>query len=222
MGNGTLSLALKHRLAYADLLRRGLPAALVLEDDATVPPDLWAQLARLAIPPGFAVFYLGSYSARMTTGTLGHEPLAPPARVGLARSTPVHVRRNCSVRALRTGTSGLGSCIVGANAYVVSSRGASELLDSPLRLEADLALSLLLAEESPKCGRLCSCGLRASPPHGAWEWAGRGGGSGRHAPPSGPSSACRLPWRSAPQPQYGPARWLIGQDLHGAQQKTHW
>ena len=42
------------RLAAWDMLRRSLPAALLLEDDAklpTVAPTLWDRLAQYVIPP---------------------------------------------------------------------------------------------------------------------------------------------------------------------------
>ena len=60
LSNGTLSLALKHRIASTDLLRRNLPSALVFEDDATVPPDLWSQMHRYrSLPTDAAIFYVG-------------------------------------------------------------------------------------------------------------------------------------------------------------------
>lgn len=42
--NGTRSLALKHLLAYDQIRRRGLDAALVLEDDANPPPTTMENL----------------------------------------------------------------------------------------------------------------------------------------------------------------------------------
>lgn len=48
--NGTLSLALKHRIAYRDMLQRWLRSALILEDDATVSPDLWTTLSAYQVP----------------------------------------------------------------------------------------------------------------------------------------------------------------------------
>ena len=48
--NGTMSLALKHQLAYRDILLCELPAALILEDDSVLPGDLWARLADFEVP----------------------------------------------------------------------------------------------------------------------------------------------------------------------------
>ena len=44
MPNGTLSLALKHKLASLDMLARHLPSALIVEDDAMLPVHLWSAL----------------------------------------------------------------------------------------------------------------------------------------------------------------------------------
>ena len=71
MSNRTLSLALKHKLAYWDMLERHLPAALVLEDDAAVPADLWAQLGQFHVPTDASIFWLGSFGTR---GTLSRHP----------------------------------------------------------------------------------------------------------------------------------------------------
>ena len=43
LSNGTLSLALKHQIIYAEVARRGLEAALVVEDDAVLPAELWRR-----------------------------------------------------------------------------------------------------------------------------------------------------------------------------------
>ena len=70
--NGTLSLALKHRLAHVDIWSRGLPRALVIEDDAVLPPTLPDELARYIpiIPDDAALFFVGSYSVSYTHLTL--------------------------------------------------------------------------------------------------------------------------------------------------------
>ena len=65
MANGTLSLVLKHRLAAWDMLRRSLPAAILLEDDAKMPtarPTLWDKLSQYTIPSD-AVSPAGIYLA---------------------------------------------------------------------------------------------------------------------------------------------------------------
>lgn len=51
LSNGTVSLALKHKLAAWDLLERKLRCALVLEDDAMLPADLFRHLEHVAQLP---------------------------------------------------------------------------------------------------------------------------------------------------------------------------
>lgn len=135
LSNGTISLALKHQIAYAEVVRRGLAAALVVEDDAALPIDLWRRVAEYAMPADAAVFYLGSYSANARGGTLHAEPTLP------GTSPAVHRRRN-----------GTDPHIIGTIAYLVFLRGARELL-GPVRVEADLTLSLL--GPSRPCGSPC-------------------------------------------------------------------
>ena len=67
MSNGTLSLALKHKLAASHILTRRLPCALLLEDDAVLPwrrADMfWRALARIAALDASVpmdIFWLGS------------------------------------------------------------------------------------------------------------------------------------------------------------------
>ena len=51
MTNGTFSLGLKHQLAYLDIIRRGLLAAMILEDDSMVRrPQKYALRARGPLP----------------------------------------------------------------------------------------------------------------------------------------------------------------------------
>lgn len=64
LSHGTLSLAVKHRLAAFEILRRRLHAALVLEDDAALPFELWKMLAAVRLPRNAQLFYVGSYSHR--------------------------------------------------------------------------------------------------------------------------------------------------------------
>jgi len=137
LSNGTLSLGLKHQLAYHDILRRRLAAALVLEDDSTLPPDLWRQLAAYKVPETAHLFYVGSYSANPRGGSLRDEDAVP--------GTEPAVRVRTSLR--RNGTR---PAIVGSNAYVVFFAGATQLLQ-PVRAETDIQLSLL--SPSPLCKR---------------------------------------------------------------------
>ena len=145
LSNGTLSLALKHRLAHWDIYRRQLPAALVVEDDALLAPDLWQRLAQYRPPVDADLFFLGSYSQnrnpRMTLS----------AAQAVAGSSPaVHCR-----------AAGDGEpYILGTVAYVVFARGAAAL-QRPVVAEADVDLSLL-STPRPRCasgGRR----LRAAP-----------------------------------------------------------
>ena len=63
LANGTISLALKHRLAYLDITQRNLSSALILEDDATFkqPSYFWNVVNSFRIPENADIFYLGSY-----------------------------------------------------------------------------------------------------------------------------------------------------------------
>ena len=116
MANGTLSLALKHQLAARDIRKRGVRAALVLEDDALVPPDLWRRLGDLAVPADADVFYLGSFSSRASIGTVDQEPLALRAPAAVHRRTP-----------------GGKPLLIGANAYILFAKAAAAMLrDAPV------------------------------------------------------------------------------------------
>mmetsp|Transcript_4507 Transcript_4507/g.11911 ORF Transcript_4507/g.11911 Transcript_4507/m.11911 type:complete len:305 (+) Transcript_4507:258-1172(+) len=137
MANGTLSLALKHQLAYRDIGQRRLSAALLLEDDSTVPPTLWVQLAAYTIPADAHVFYVGSYSSNPRGGSLKDEDVVP----GLKPT--VRVRSTM-------GRNGTRPAILASSAYVVTLDGAMRLLQ-PVRAETDIQLSLLTP--SPLCKR---------------------------------------------------------------------
>ena len=65
MPNGTLGLALKHRAAAWDAYHRRVAVAMILEDDALLPPThFWPRLAAFRVPADADVFWLGSYSER--------------------------------------------------------------------------------------------------------------------------------------------------------------
>ena len=191
MANGTLSLQLKHQLAIWDSMRRKLPSALVLEDDATVPPSLWLQLAAYnTLPKNVDVFYIGSYSSRADISTLSSEPLIRTSRGnsshngrGAISSAPVHRRTN-----------GSQPLLVGSNAYIIFAK-AMEALLTPVRAEADVSLSLL---DAPKQCQVQRGTLGMAPDV---KLCGR--------------------LRAPPRHQYGPAYWIVGQDLRGLEQKTH-
>ena len=137
--NGTLSLGIKHRLASMDVLMRRLPAALVLEDDATVPPDLWAQLHRYReVPLDAAIFYLGSYSYNLRKGVLADHPLVVAAPAGSRAdlwgrsngSSVVHQRNLSAFPAM-----------LGTVAYVMYAAGARTFLSGPVTGPADADMS---------------------------------------------------------------------------------
>lgn len=123
LANGTVSLALKHKLAAYDILQRGLTAALVLEDDAVLPPDLWTQLARLQLPRACQLFWMGSYSSRTNVGTLADHPRIADNvhRRDASRGFPV---------------------ILGAVGYVLFRSGAQLVASEPVTTAADIAISL--------------------------------------------------------------------------------
>ncbi|KAL1527585.1 hypothetical protein AB1Y20_008972 [Prymnesium parvum] len=132
LSNGTLSLALKHRLAHWDIHRRRLPAAVVLEDDAYVPPDLWLQLARFHVPADAHLFFLGSYSRNTSPRmTLAAATRASPQPVQDDNTLAVHRRE-----------AGKEPLLLGTVAYIVFARGAAAL-QQPVYAEADVDLSLL-------------------------------------------------------------------------------
>ena len=62
MPNGTFSLAIKHRLAAYEIVRRRLRAGLVLEDDVAIPIHFWTVLAVVWLPQNAEAFFLGSYT----------------------------------------------------------------------------------------------------------------------------------------------------------------
>ncbi|KAL1507085.1 hypothetical protein AB1Y20_007944 [Prymnesium parvum] len=146
ISNGTLSLALKHKAAYVDMELRNLPAALVLEDDAVLPPTLWPILAAAAPPADATILFVGSYSL-WPGGSLRAQAQRQGApatayRQSLASRPPVvHVlRRNASD----------WPPILGAVAYVVLRRGARIYAHTPVLSQADVGISYLDAAPQPQ------------------------------------------------------------------------
>ena len=127
--DGTISLALKHKLACLDMLRRGLASALVLEDDAMLPATMWESLAQMDIPRDADIFWVGSYasSAKGSFGTEQH-PEAPGVR-----DAPARVHRRNSSRYPHA---------LGAVGYVVFPVGAWISSSQPVTAPADYALSV--------------------------------------------------------------------------------
>ena len=131
--NGTLSLAIKHRLAHFDIWRLRHPSALVIEDDAVLPAALPSQLEAYltALPMDASLFYVGSYS-RSTNPRLTLADL--PALPNISPS--IHLRLNGTAWAKPPH-------ILDTVAYVVLAKGAAALGWQPIRAEADVDLSLL-------------------------------------------------------------------------------
>ena len=127
--NSTLSLVLKHRIAYWDILQQGHAGGLVLEDDAYVAPTLFDQVGAFAVPVDADIFYLGSYQALTNWNVLRWDTRVPG-------STPAIYRRNCTSYGHVHGK----SRHLGSVAYVVFGRAAREMLRR-VRLPADAELS---------------------------------------------------------------------------------
>ena len=145
LSNGTVSLALKHKIAAFDIMRRKLDCALILEDDAVLPPTLFASLDYVAKLPerlkdrgGIDLFWMGSYSSRKNVGTLiDHEPISMPydAKTRQAKTDPVldiKLRKRNATRF---------PPIFGAVGYVLFSPAADLVASEPVTTAADIAIS---------------------------------------------------------------------------------
>ena len=143
---GTLSLALKHQMVYYDVVQRKLPSALVLEDDALLPQDLWELYAAICLPTDAGVFFLGSYAERR--GRLSYYYLH-----GASRANPNGYRvawnQSCSRAGSRYKRKAVFRrqpdrypTILGTIAYIIFQQGAREVL-GPVHAPADITLSLL-------------------------------------------------------------------------------
>lgn len=172
LSNGTLSLAVKHSLAYLDVVRRSLPAAIVLEDDALLPSNLWHVLVNYRVPCDAGIFWMTAYRQNLRTFSFGDGAHGKNPHTELAVAYPEVFRRGDYKRT---------PLIVSTAGYVIFERGARTVLSQAgLVAETDIALSCLL----PQCLKNTS-GL--------------------------------IP----PRPQYGPARWLFGQDNSKQSGGTH-
>ena len=150
MANGTLSLAFKHLLVYEDIRSLGLSAALVLEDDAAIPPSFWAQLTHpsATVPPDADIFWLGGGHRNANLGT--HRSLSGSQYCGDALA--LKRLAGAPYRPLRPGTPTPLYCVyqrewhkppafIGAHAYIMTARGAESFRGWPVRGPADLVLS---------------------------------------------------------------------------------
>jgi hypothetical protein len=142
LSNGTLSLSLKHALAYFDVVHRDLPAALVLEDDAMVPASLWRQLAAYHAPCDASIFWLSAYRNNMGTFSLdgaAFRPVQPSAKAVYNPYGPTVYGRleNNSEHPV----------VISSAGYIIFARGARLMMTHPVYAQADIALSCL----TPQC-----------------------------------------------------------------------
>ena len=133
---GVLSLALKHKIAAMDMIRRGLPSALILEDDSALPLSLWESLHQRTriVPTGAGILFIGSYRSQtdsLQTVCTAQNSSCHHTDVGTGRPAQGLVYwRNTSHSPL----------IIGSIAYVLYARGAHQAL-APVVAPADVALS---------------------------------------------------------------------------------
>ena len=145
ISNGSISIALKHRIALYDLLSRRdtPPAAIVLEDDAVVTPNFWARLSAHAIPFDADIFFLGSYGYGATSLRKYREPVATG---GEAYGTPaVHWRDPCSQKKHQYSARQISSV-----AYAVWRPAAAAMLGT-IRSTTDTWLSVQQCGKSDAC-----------------------------------------------------------------------
>lgn len=165
--NGTLSLALKHRIAHYEIWRRGFDSALVIEDDAVLSPSLPAALAQYVaiLPRDASLFFVGSYSrSRNPRLTLAEMPPVAASSSSSGEALALH-------RRLSGTTAARPPYILGTVAYLVTYRGALHLGRLPVRAEADVDLSLL--SPTHQCGAplVEQCAVGAPPgQYGPSQW----------------------------------------------------
>jgi len=192
--NGTISLAMKHKAAYIDMVDRKLPSAIVLEDDACVQPNIWEHLNSIRLPANATLYYLGSYTkndnafgsqwGNATKGYDRHTKLPGQHPGGLT----MHERNET-----------LWPSILGGIGYVIFAPGARVLGERPIITMADVEISSapdLYNPSTPYCtlnanGRIVTKGAVCSNSCMARDGSGKTFKVG------------------APRPQFGPNRWLV-------------
>ncbi len=212
LSNGTVSLALKHKLCAYDLLQRGLTSALVLEDDAVLPPQLWRVLHYVArLPLQIELFWMGSYSSRKNVGTLAdHAPVtvAPPHAAAAAFGGGAHESHEShapplpALAGLRKRNTTRFPPILGTVAYVLTDAAARLVAREPVTTAADIAISYF-----PREGVTHTIGMpRKPPPPGAQQHRG----SGRtYADGTCEAADGTRYTQHSPAEQYGPSEWII-------------
>lgn len=226
LANGTISLALKHKLACYDMLRRGLTAALILEDDAVLQPDLWAQMARLHIPADADMVWLGSYSRRTNVGTLVDHPRVPlPAAT--ASPTPATPATAPSDRGSKVGDVAVRDVdgkppievhrreaqkfppILGAVGYVMLASGARLVATEPVTTAADIAISFYPRPAVNHTVGMAHHHAHAAHAHALGGAAGGGGHMRTFADGTCEDADGRVYVQQPPPRQYAPREWIL-------------
>ena len=197
IANGTISLAMKHKAAYIDMMDRNLSSALVLEDDAHLQPDIWGHLKSVRLPANATVYYVGSYTQNDNSFGAGpphsrHAMLPGQHPTGLS----VHERNNS-----------LWPAILGSVGYVIYPPGALVLGERPIIAAADIELSI-----EPDEYRIdCTFDEKGRPKFSQPGTPGFRECSNRCTvrDGSGHSKTFKM---GSPSPQFGPNRWLVWPD----------
>ena len=212
LSNGTVSLALKHKLASFDMLQRNLSAALVLEDDAVLPLDLWGAMARVLLPPTAQIFWMGSYSRRTNVGTLADHrhvrlvshaaPLSTHAGPSSGFGGAIDVYRR---------DAGRFPVILGAVSYVVYASGARIVSSEPVTTAADIAISyfprhgVISQARTMSTAEGATTGANAGPLRSIADGSCESQEADVGASPERPRTFVQR----TPSEQYGPKEWII-------------
>jgi hypothetical protein len=153
MSNGTLSLALKHAVAFLDVVHRNLPAAMVLEDDAMVPESLWRSLSGYYVPCDASIFWLSAY--RQNLGVFAMRSSSAAQALPSQQGPTVYRRlENFS-----------GSGLLSTAGYIIFARGAISMLTHPVYAPADIGLACM----TPQCvGGVSPADLELGSPRGQY------------------------------------------------------
>ena len=217
LSNGTVSLALKHKLACFDMLMRNLTAALILEDDAVLPVDLWGAMARVYLPPSAQIFWMGSYSRRTNVGTLSdHEPLQLTASKAPLSSNVGPSSQHGGPIPIYKRMSSKFPTILGAVAYVMFASGARIVASEPVTTAADIAISYYPRAGTSIRARSTSTAVRTdassvgvtttTSSRPAYRSFTDGSCTSEY---EGDQRAGHLYEQRTPTEQYGPKEWLI-------------
>ncbi|KAL3932269.1 MAG: hypothetical protein SGPRY_000775 [Prymnesium sp.] len=143
LANGTVSLALKHKAAYLNIEKRRLTRALVLEDDAVLPPRLWDILAAASVPADAQLFFLGSYGT-WSGNSLGTQAI----RLGVdARLVNQDLDKNPPLVPVLKRNATTYPSILGGVGYIVYQSGAKFLSRLPVVAPADIGMTFV--EQTP-------------------------------------------------------------------------